>query len=247
MGSRCARSPIRRAGIESFGLPRSHLGLRPLPAGTFAGFPTLRPHRSDRSPCSRRRLLDLCRAFRALIYSWNTSRRPRAPAFLPLWIHGVYRPSTVSPRVCPLPARDKSRTFGPTVPTASSRSVHVVLPHLNGFLHTSRLRACCIPLPVLRFAGFLTSRSHPRFHSRKSLAKDGVAVAILPYAHTPRRIPLSRSRTVSPRPIPPCRYHSAMILRRDIDKPFCVPEGTLPTLIPAFPATNDAPARCSAS
>jgi hypothetical protein len=136
-------------------------------------------------------------------------------AFLPLWIHGVYRPSTVSPRVCPLPARDKSQTFGPTVPTVSSRSVHVVLPHLNGFLHTSRLRACCIPLPVLRFAGFLTSRSHPRFHSRKSLAKDGAAVAVLPYAHTPRRIPLSRSRTVSPRPIPPCRYHSATCLRRD--------------------------------
>lgn len=35
--------------------------------------------------------------------------------------------------------------------------------------------------------------------------------------------------------------------RRHLDKPFCAPGGALPTLIPAFPATNDAPARCSAS
>lgn len=63
------------------------------------------------------------------------------------------------------------------------------------------LRACCIPLPTMRFAVFpLRSVSPPR---------GDLYPARLPHdALTLRRIPLVSSRTASPQPLPSCRFHS---------------------------------------
>lgn len=70
-----------------------------------------------------------------------------------------------------------------------------------------RSRACCIPLPVMGFAafpdtGFLDrpgtcTRQAPGRQECRCIPRDAV--------HTPRRIPLDRSRTTSPWPLPPCR------------------------------------------
>jgi hypothetical protein len=248
VGSRCARSPIRRAGIESLGLPRSHLGLRPLPAGTFAGFPTLRPYHSDRSPCSRRRLLDLCRAFRALIYSWNTSRRPRAtcvPASLDsrcvpplhrlsacmstpsprqvsnLWSDGSHRQLSFRPRGSSPPQR-----FPPHVAS-------VGLLHPTSGPEVRRVFDFPFPpsLPLPKELGQRRGGGrHPPMRSHPSKNSPLPQPYRVTTAHTALPLPLNNE---SP--------------KRRIDKPFYVPEGTLPTLFPAFPATSDAPARRSAS
>jgi hypothetical protein len=69
--------------------------------------------------------------------------------------------------------------------------------------------ACCIPHPILRFVRFLTSSARCPLPLSKEPGRHRVGRRHSPHAHTPRRIPLSRSRTVSPRP------DSSMSLRLD--------------------------------
>lgn len=170
-------------------------------------FPTGLLHHTSRSSPGRRHLHELGVVSRALVYGWNTSRRPKTTCAPASWDSWCLFPSTVFPRWCPLPTRNESRVFGPTAPTASSRSVHVVPPHLDGFLHPARSWACCIPHPVMRFAGFPAFRSRSRFHPRRSLARDGLAVAIPPCAtpleESPSPAAVPRHRGL----LPSCRCH----------------------------------------
>jgi len=64
-----------------------------------------------------------------------------------------------------------------------------------------RLQVYCALLPILGFAVFLA-----RAAICTTEAVDGTTRTFLDgVCRTPRRIPLIRSRTVSPRPLPPCR------------------------------------------
>jgi hypothetical protein len=67
---------------------------------------------------------------------------------------------------------------------------------------TRVLRACCIPLPTVRFVPFPTGSVNPPGGDLNParLSRDA--------AHTLRRIPLVSSRTASPRPLPSCRFRS---------------------------------------
>jgi len=58
-----------------------------------------------------------------------------------------------------------------------------------------RSRACCIPLPIVRFAAFPDSE----------IPLPGVRGISRDVFHTPRRIPPYRSRSTSLWPLPPCR------------------------------------------
>lgn len=169
----------RLAGIGSLGLPRLHLDLRPLPAGAFVAFPTVRTCMSRSS--RRRHLLDLGRASRALASSRNASRHPKMPCAPASWDSRCVRPSIVSPHPCPLPARDESRAIGPAVPTAgipfrprgSSPPRRLSPPDaFVGLLHPTS------DPEVRRVSGF--PLPPPRFRSRESLAADGVTVAVPP-------------------------------------------------------------------
>ena len=112
--------------------------------------------RSRRSCCCRPPVL--VRAFSALSSQPERFAVPEGTSLLPLSRFTRVRLSTVSPQARPLPDITEVMPFGPTVRTVDSRSVHVVSHHLDGFLRILRSRACCIPLPVLRFARFSASR-----------------------------------------------------------------------------------------
>jgi len=103
-----------------------------------------------------------------------------------------------------------------------------------------RSRACCIPLPILGFAAFPT-RS-PRFRADRRLPRDAL--------RTPRRMIPSGSRTASPRPLPPCRFHDFEALLHLRVRYAC--HGLLRDLRPVLPGLrspfkvlpDDSEARC---
>jgi hypothetical protein len=72
---------------------------------------------------------------------------------------------------------------------------------------TRMVRVCCAPLPT-------EVRRVSRVVGSIRVEPDGTARAIpATRVHTPRRTPLASSRTVSPRPLPSCRYRSFRHLR----------------------------------
>lgn len=79
-----------------------------------------------------------------------------------------------------------------------------------------RMRAYCIPLPIMGFAVFqnLGYRAPARSGHKHHVAMAvGAAKIILNDAnHTPRRTPLHKSRVVSPQPLPPCRFDDSEAL-----------------------------------
>jgi len=86
----------------------------------------------------------------------------------------------------------------PAPATAPTRSVHVVSHHLNGLLRF-RPQVCCNSIPhrvrcVSPLNLLHTTRPKPRQSRRLAHPHNAV--------HTPQRIPLASSRTVSPRPLP---------------------------------------------
>jgi hypothetical protein len=96
--------------------------------------------------------------------------------------------------------------FGPKLPASTSRAVLVVSHHLDGFLHPG-------------VAGLLhpaadhgIRRVSPRI-VRQLPGWTGAKVPATP-VHTPRRSPLDRSRTASPQPLPPRRFHDLEALLR---------------------------------
>jgi hypothetical protein len=136
----------------------------------------------------------------------------------PLHRH-IQRASTpgTGPSRDPTPVAPKSR--GPTAPPVQPRSVLVVSHDLDGFLRAkdrglvaSRYRSWGSP----RFA---ETRSHDPPPVTSSLARRGCpsedgqggnrgesGLAPRDAILTLRRVPPVRSRTVSPRPVPPCRW-----------------------------------------
>jgi len=66
-----------------------------------------------------------------------------------------------------------------------------------------RLRACCIPLPVMRFAVFPASRPSDSV-LRAACRRSGRAFPAA-FVHTLRRTPPACSRSTSLWPLPPCR------------------------------------------
>jgi hypothetical protein len=120
---------------------------------------------------------------------------------LPLHRHTLARPLPGT-RVAP----SSHRADGTTRPAPCS--VLVVLHHLDGFLRAkdrglvaSRCRSWGSP----RF-----SKPSPSILSTdpKAIRKDRGEEGLVPAARisTLRRVPPARSRTVSPRPVPPCRW-----------------------------------------
>jgi hypothetical protein len=119
---------------------------------------------------------------------------PTMTSLPPLWSRGAnlaiaFRPHRFA----------RSRRFSP--PIAPLSRDFALLPAQDS-------RACCIPLPILGFAAFLfVVRVAPAPHTGHV-----AMVCVQPVTRTPRprsavhtlwRIPLIRSRVVSPRPLPP--------------------------------------------
>jgi hypothetical protein len=151
----------------------------------------------------RCRPLDLTRAFSALV------SRPEHFA-LP---EGIVAPSSLEiHQVSAPPPSLRMRVHSPTLPKPCrsgrrNRSLQHPVPsvfsqHLDGFLRFMRSRACCIPLPVLRFARFPASRDRC---SRKSL---GPTVAFPtdapPLEESPSPAAGPRHRGL----LPSCRYQA---------------------------------------
>jgi hypothetical protein len=210
------------------GLSRRHRGLRSLPTGTFVDFPTLRSTLEAEAPRADAASLTLCRAFRAL-GECRTASHPIAVvadatwhALLPLEIHGARFPSIVSPQRCPLPATPTSGLLRPRPDLRSDDSRHRLTfrprgsspprrlaPPSRVATAALRLRACCIPLPIMGSDGFLASRSRLVRPLRRADPSGGDAVTIPP-SHAP--LEESPSPAAVPRhrgPLPSCRYHPA--------------------------------------
>jgi hypothetical protein len=137
-------------------------------------------------------------SLRAGSYPSSRGIRPLTP--LRRFTSGVHsqepRPPSVEQRHLPDPV-PRSRFL--TALTASSTRV---------------LRACCVPLPAMRFVVFPSRcrQVHPRVLLRDPrLPHDAT--------HTLRRTPLVGSRPASPRPFPSCRYRSPRTPLRDRQPP----------------------------
>jgi hypothetical protein len=107
-------------------------------------------------------------SFRALRLCWNSSQPPKRSRVPPLVGFAAFRPSAVRPSACPLPEAEAS--FGPTVPAADSRSVHVVSHHLDGFLHAGAAGllhpAASLGVRRVSRSGFPVTRGCPASPSR---------------------------------------------------------------------------------
>jgi hypothetical protein len=157
------RSSTDRRRVGSCGLPRYHPGLSPLPTRTFVAFCFARAT-DEPSPPPSWPWLHLQRARSPS----GTLRSLRRALFLPLSrFTGSNRLSTVCRPMCPLPAGLRTvQRSGPPCHVRTSRSVLALPPRLDGLLHNRPPRACCIPLPVLRFISFPASgdRTGPKVH-----------------------------------------------------------------------------------
>jgi hypothetical protein len=111
---------------------------------------------------------------------------------------GDCRPSVHSRRRCRLLRLQRYHLWS-HVPSSWFRTTSTVSS-------ARRLRACCIPLPVMGFAAF---RASPAPSPTTGKPIDGGRRTCRPRSalHTPRRI-LGSSRTTSPWPLPPCRWLS---------------------------------------
>jgi hypothetical protein len=90
-------------------------------------------------------------------------------------------------------------TFGLPLLRGKSRSVLVVSRHLDSLLHTKL--ADLLHSALNHGVRYVSIPTQPVFHKRNRLRKKLSRNAF----HTPRRISLTSSRIVSPRPLPSCR------------------------------------------
>jgi len=158
-----------------------------------ANLPGLRsPSELNRSPWSGKRpsLLGSVRAARPI----GPVSAPVAPppTFPPSVNSGAESYSALRPHGSPREVTFRPRGFAP--PRR--------FPPLDG------LRACCIPLPVMRFAAF------PSFPTRRSPERLPRSAGFVPL----EGISVD-SRTASPRPLPSCRSPAATAAARDTPLP----------------------------
>jgi hypothetical protein len=184
--------PARR-GSGSFGLPRDLLGRSPVARLAFE-VPGAARHRLP----DVRALLGFTPPSEPLLRAGRVATRERAVPDLPL-LGFVFAPPPTCLRC--VHSRRRCRRHRPRVSRPSTRSALVVLHHLDGFLRNG---ACGLVASRYRswgswrFAHPWPPRGRSLRRSTGSVSRDAV--------HTPRRIPLVDSRTVSPRPLPSCRY-----------------------------------------
>jgi hypothetical protein len=193
-GLRCSHSHSRRRYRVAWTSPTppwpsavTGRDLRGLPDGAL-------PSVEAEAPPDGRHLHDLYRASRALTFGRNASRRrsARVPTSRDSRCN---RLSTVSPRPCPLPA-------GMTPPLRSGGSHRPISFRPRVSTPPRRLS------PRSTSMGLLRPTSGPEVRlvfdfplpPNGPLGPERVGGRRPPCAYTPRRIPLTRSRTVSPRP-----------------------------------------------
>jgi len=127
----------RGSGSLAFPAPSSTLAVAGRALEVFPGSRLRQVSRAARVQCVRpgdvgpRGLSPLLQS--ALVSAGTPRNLRRGLEFLLSWDSPAFFPSAVRPSACPLPEAEAS--FGPTVPTADSRSVLVVSHHLDGFLH----------------------------------------------------------------------------------------------------------------
>jgi hypothetical protein len=187
----------RRARNGSYGLPRSLLDLARCPGGSSRSSARSANVRltsvvvpsglqlSSRAPHSPRPAL-------TGLLSWDSSGRrsrvrpPCCPSIDTLSLRPLPPNVTVRLRIRVAKLGFPFRPRGLTPP--------------RRFPPLRESRACCIPLPILGFAAFLTTRPPTRCRS------SGRSTVAFPATRpTPRRTPLADSRTASPQPLPPRR------------------------------------------
>jgi len=182
-----ARLGSARIGSLAFPDPsltftRHRAGLRGLPCGTCRANDFL-----DRLAG----LLQLSSLFRALSPRWVSP---------PLLGFVLFRLSVDAHFGCPLPGArgppsvEQSHLPDPVPPSRFLTALTASSTRVS--------RACCIPLPTMRFAMFPSRAASLPWSSLHEPASSPRR------AYTPRRIPLASSRTASPRPLPSCRYLS---------------------------------------
>lgn len=170
-------------------LPRAHAVLRRQGAILLV----LAPLRSDTSRPGR---FDIGRL------SWDSSAGSGQ-----LSRRRAVHPSTDMASKRPLPRDDDSSRFG----GRAARLVRVFRP--RGFAPPRRFpplrgsQACCILLPIVRFAAF-------RISSLRS--ESGGELCPRSAVRTPRRMFPAGSRSASPQPLPPCRSRALLGSRRPI-------------------------------
>jgi len=159
-----------------------------VPAGSLRPPPCIRPEYLGRRTCDLHR--------QSIVSGFRSTPPPTLPG-----VHSRARCRSLRSRRFPLRDPVPSSWFCTTPMVSSAR----------------RLRACCIPLPVMRFAAFPGTElpfqpvRDRQVRGSRSISRDAV--------HTPRRIPPDRSRTTSPWPLPPCRYLPSLRLRPPVPLP----------------------------
>lgn len=130
---------------------------------------------------------------------------------------------------------------------ANSRSVLVVSHHPDGFLRIQRPQACCILCPTMRSATFPAFRVLS--HRASPVRRTELTWLFRNYAHlsrlrnTPRRIPLTRSRYASLRPVAFLMFHTVHNLVRTTVTEVTALRSWLGSLVPPAEADGSTQAR----